>query len=87
MPSSVIRAFDYDAQARQLTVTFVTGKHYAYLDVPQAVADALRFASSKGEYFNDAIRGHFRFERLRTGSSETEDSAFRIGDKSISRWG
>jgi hypothetical protein len=66
MPSSVIRAFDYDARTRRLTVTFVTGKHYAYLDVPQAVADALRAATSKGEYFNDAIRDHFRFQRLRT---------------------
>ena len=65
MPSSVIRAFDYDAQARRLKVTFVTGRVYVYLDVPQDVADALRAAASKGEYFNRAIRDHFRFERLR----------------------
>jgi len=65
MPSSVIRAFDYDPQAQTLKVTFVTGRCYAYLDVPEKVADALRAASSKGEYFNRAIRDHFRFERLR----------------------
>lgn len=65
MPSSVIRAFDYDASARRLKVTFVTGKLYIYLDVPQDIADALRAARSKGEYFNRAIRDHFRFERLR----------------------
>jgi len=65
MPSSVIRAFDYDPQARRLGVTFVTGRRYAYLDVPQQVADALRAAFSKGEYFNHAIRDHFRFERMR----------------------
>ena len=65
MPSSVIRAFDYDAQTRRLKVTFVTGKLYAYLDVPRDIAEALRAARSKGEYFNQAIRDHFRFERLR----------------------
>lgn len=66
MPSSVIRAFDYDAQAKRLKVTFVTGRLYAYLDVPKDIADALRAAGSKGEYFNRAIRDHFRCERLRS---------------------
>jgi len=65
MPSSVIRAFEYDPHARRLAVTFVTGRRYAYLDVPQKVADAFRAAFSKGEYFNRAIRDHFRFERMR----------------------
>jgi len=65
MPSSVIRAFDYDPQARRLAVTFVTGKRYAYLDVPEAVVDAFRAAFSKGEFFNRSIRNHFRFERMR----------------------
>ncbi len=65
MPSSVIRAFDYDPQDQTLKVTFVTGRRYAYLDVPPKVADAFRAASSKGEYFNRAIRDHFRVERLR----------------------
>ncbi len=65
MPSSVIRAFDYDPAARRLTVTFVTGRRYAYLGVPEDVARDLRQAFSKGEYFNTAIRDHYPFERLR----------------------
>src|SRR5690242_95024 len=52
MPSSVIRAFDYDAVAHRLAVTFVTGKRYAYLGVPAEVAHDFRKAFSKGEYFN-----------------------------------
>lgn len=65
MPSTVIRAFDYDASTRRLAVTFVTGRRYAYLDVPQKIVDAFRAALSKGEFFNRAIRDDFRFERMR----------------------
>jgi hypothetical protein len=65
MPSSVIRAFDYDPAAHRLDVTFVTGRRYAYCDVPQKVADGLRKAASKGSYFNRRIRDMFAFERLR----------------------
>lgn len=65
MPSSVIRAFDYDPAEHRLAVTFVTGRRYAYLGVPENVAHALRTAPSKGEYFNAAIRDHYPFERLR----------------------
>ncbi len=65
MPSSVIRTFDYDPAGRKLAVTFVTGRRYAYLGVPEKVAHDLRTAPSKGEYFNVAIRDHYPFERLR----------------------
>jgi hypothetical protein len=65
MPSSVIRAFAYDAAASRLEVTFRTGKRYAYADVPAAIADQLREAASKGEYFNAAIRDRFAFAKLR----------------------
>jgi len=46
MPSSVIRAFDYDPAAHKLAVTFVTGRRYAYLGVPEEVASDLRKAPS-----------------------------------------
>ena len=65
MPSSVIRTFDYDPAARTLAVTFVTGKRYAYLGVPEDVASDFRKAFSKGEFFNATIRDHYPFERLR----------------------
>ena len=65
MPSSVIRAFDYDAAAQRLAVTFVTGRRYAYRDVPPAIVAALRAAPSAGSYFNQHIRDSFAFERLR----------------------
>ena len=64
MPSSVIRAFEYDPAEHKLAVTFVTGRRYAYLGVPEKVASEFRKAFSKGEYFNAAIRDHYAFERL-----------------------
>jgi lysyl-tRNA synthetase class 2 len=65
MPSSVIRAFAYDADHRRLAVTFQTGRRYAYCDVPAEVVEEFRRAFSKGEYFNAAIRDHYTFERVR----------------------
>ena len=63
MPSSVIKAFDYDAAARELDVLFTTGRRYAYLDVPPETAEELRAAFSKGQYFNRHIRPRFRYRR------------------------
>jgi YD repeat-containing protein len=65
MPSSVIRSFDYDPAGRLLAVTFQTGRRYAYRDVPADVAEEFRRASSKGEYFNAAIRDAYAFDRVR----------------------
>jgi len=65
MPSSVIRAFEYDAADRRLDIRFVTGRRYAYHDVPPEVAEAFRAAFSKGEFFNAHIRDSYRFTRRR----------------------
>lgn len=59
MPSSVIRGYAYDAAGQVLTITFVSGRVYAYQDVPAEVAEGLRLAFAKGEYFNKAIRDRF----------------------------
>jgi lysyl-tRNA synthetase class 2 len=56
MPSTVIRRFAYDPEARELDVLFTTGRRYLYREVPQAVVDDFRAAFSKGRYFNAHIR-------------------------------
>lgn len=48
MPSTVIRDFSYNVATRQLVVTFVTGRIYAYADVPPDVHNAFRASGSKG---------------------------------------
>jgi lysyl-tRNA synthetase class 2 len=64
MPSSVIRAFDYDASKHVLDVTFVTGRRYHYHAVPRRIAEGMRSATSKGRYFNARIRDRFAFTRI-----------------------
>ena len=64
MPSTVIRRFDYAPGRRELTVEFVSGRRYLYLDVPPEEAEEFRAASSKGTYFNRHIRDNYRFREL-----------------------
>jgi hypothetical protein len=56
MPSTVIKAWDYDEPRNELTVEFVTGNVYVYSLVPAQEAAAMRASFSKGEYFNRHIR-------------------------------
>ena len=47
MPSTVIRNFSYNVATRQLSVTFVTGRVYAYASVPPDVHNAFRASGSQ----------------------------------------
>jgi hypothetical protein len=59
MPSTVIRDLSYNVATRQLVVTFVTGRVYAYAEVPPDVHSAFRASGSKGRFFNQEIRDHY----------------------------
>jgi hypothetical protein len=72
MPSSVIRAWNYDEAEQRLDVTFVSGKHYSYHEVPPRVAEGMRQAFSKGSYFNRHIRDHFAFTEHRRRASASD---------------
>jgi hypothetical protein len=61
MPSSVIRAFAYDAPSRTLAVTFTSGRRYRYHEVPAETHEAMRAAFAKGEFFNKQIRDQYRY--------------------------
>ena len=64
MPSTVIRDFSYNVATRQLVVTFVTGRVYAYADVPPDVHNAFRASGSKGRFFNQEIRDYYDCREL-----------------------
>ena len=64
MPSTIIRAFDYRPETRELDVLFTTGRRYVYRDVPAEAAAAFRAAFSKGRHFNARIRGRYPFVEL-----------------------
>jgi hypothetical protein len=64
MPSTLIRAFNYVETTSILEVTFVSGAVYRYYDVPAEIGYAMRQAFAKGEFFNQHIRGRYRYERM-----------------------
>jgi hypothetical protein len=51
MPSIAIAAI-YDPERERLTVAFVTGRIYEYVDVPAEVVASFWSAFSKGMFFN-----------------------------------
>lgn len=59
--SSAIDEVAYDEAARRLTIRFVHGGRYTYLEVPPRVARGLLAAPSHGRYFHDHIRDRYAF--------------------------
>jgi hypothetical protein len=64
MPSTVIQDFSYNVATRQLVVTFVTGRIYAYADVPPDVVNAFRNSGSRGRFFNSEIRDNYKCREI-----------------------
>jgi hypothetical protein len=64
MPSTAIAFISYDRDRAILTVTFTTSRRYKYYGVPSDVVTAFRHASSKGAFFNQCIRDHYRYEEV-----------------------
>jgi len=64
MPSTVIRSHSYDRETSELTITFVTGRRYIYDAVPQDVYNAFKAAFSRGTFFNQHIRDHYRYREI-----------------------
>jgi len=64
MPSTVVRRFEYNPQARKLVVELVTGRRYLYSEVPEHEAEGLLRAFAKGVYFNRRIRSRYEYREL-----------------------
>ena len=59
--STALATVGYDEARELLRVEFCGRAIYHYLGVPAALRQGLWGASSKGRYFNQAIRGRFPF--------------------------
>jgi len=59
--SSAIQRIDYDAAARELSVTFAGGNAYRYFRVPRGVYESFLQSDSKGLFFNTYIRDRYDF--------------------------
>ncbi len=64
MPSTAVAKIEYDQTRQRLTVTFLTGRIYEYVDVPAEVAASFQSAYSKGTFFNSYIRDRYDFREL-----------------------
>jgi hypothetical protein len=64
MPSTVIKSFQYDEASAVLTITFISGARYAYYEVPKAVFEQFGKYREKGVFYNQEIKGKYRFSRL-----------------------
>jgi hypothetical protein len=62
MPSTVIKNFTYDSKKERLYVTFLSGKVYAYLNVPEDVYEEMKAAFSKGKFLNENVKGKYDFK-------------------------
>jgi KTSC domain len=69
MPSTAIRNIAYDLAKRELKVTFVTGRRYAYADVPPEAFQAFTTSSSRGAFFNREIRDRYETREITPASS------------------
>ena len=50
--SSMLHSASYDTQTKELSVTFVNGREYTYVDVEESTYDELIGSASAGRYFN-----------------------------------
>jgi len=62
--SSSVASVGYLPRARTLEVRFRNGTVYQYFEVPNAIFALFLEASSKGTFFNEAVRSRFGHARV-----------------------
>ena len=77
--STTLATIAYDGARHVLQREFRSRTVYQYLGVPATVHEALLCAPSKGSYFNQAIRGRFRFTRLLEPRAEVPSAEVQSG--------
>jgi hypothetical protein len=63
LESIPLRYVEYDADRKILEVHFRSGSEYTYSGVPELVYEGLLGAESKGRYFIENIKDHYRYWR------------------------
>jgi hypothetical protein len=71
--SSTLATIAYDRTRELLQLEFTSRALYQYSGVPAAVYQGLLSATSKGNYFNRAIRGKFPFRRICNSQAEAQE--------------
>lgn len=72
--STTLATVAYDEAQELLQLEFCSRAVYRYFGVPVTVHQALLGASSKGRYFNQAIRGRFSYRPIPEPGSVPQDA-------------
>jgi hypothetical protein len=64
LDSSNLARIRYDDKTMTLEIEFHGGRVYQYFDVPNQVFEGLKHASSHGTFFNEVIKGSYRYARV-----------------------
>ena len=62
--SSLVASVGYTSKTETLEIEFVSGTVYQYFDVPLGTYRAFLAAESKGVFFNDEVKGLFRYNQV-----------------------
>ena len=54
----------YDDNKNILEIDFQGGRVYQFFDLPKQVFEGLLNAESKGKFFHEQIKGHYRYARV-----------------------
>lgn len=68
MPSSVVQRYTYNRDTGTLRVVFVSGMIYDYKNVPEEVYNAMKAATSKGQFLNFYIKPLYSYEKISDGN-------------------
>jgi hypothetical protein len=72
--STTLATVAYDEAQELLQLEFCSRAVYLYFGVPATVHQALLGAPSKGQYFNQAIRGRFPYRPILDSGSVPQDA-------------
>jgi hypothetical protein len=62
--SSNLVSIGYDPKSQTLEVEFQSGAVYQYYTVPSTIYEALRTATSKGQFLNSQVKDRFPYARV-----------------------
>ncbi len=65
--SSDLQSIGYDQNTNVLEIEFKSGGIYQYFKVPESIYVGLVNASSKGTYFHNRIKEHYKYKRISRG--------------------
>ena len=64
LESEALASVGYDPGRHVLEVEFTSGRVYQYFDVPRHEVERMLRAGSRGAYFSERVRDHYRFEQV-----------------------